>query len=40
MMQHHPQQVAEFRAVYAENGRWCLRKVKALKLKSRGLTDI
>ncbi len=40
MMQYHPQQVAEFQAVALPNYKWCVRKVKALKLKSKGLTDI
>jgi hypothetical protein len=40
MMQYHPQHVAEFQAVMLDRGRWCVRKVKALKLRSKGLTNI
>lgn len=40
MMQYHPQHVAEFQAVAHTNYKWCVRKVKALKLKSKGLTNI
>lgn len=39
MMQYHPAHVAEFQTVMRKRGRWCVRKVKALKLKSEGLTN-
>lgn len=40
MMQYHPAHVAEFQTVMRKRGRWCVRKVLALKLKSQGLTNI
>jgi hypothetical protein len=39
MMQHHPEQVAEFQRIAHERMEWCMQQVRALALDSEGLTN-